>query len=94
MGRSVVAAAIALVFWGSAGVAMAKESNATLQVSGWHCGGCSGATEGALKKMAGVKSAKADLDKGTVAVTFDDAAVSVADLEKTVEKVGYKVVHK
>ncbi|MGC4117357.1 MAG: heavy-metal-associated domain-containing protein [Myxococcales bacterium] len=40
---------------------MAKEATATLSVSGWHCGGCSAATEASLKKVGGVTSAKAEL---------------------------------
>ena len=86
----VLAAAIALF----SGEAMAAEASKTLDVSGWHCGGCSAATEAAIKKVGGVKDAKADFDKGTVAVTFDDSKANVADLEKAVEKAGYKVVHK
>jgi copper chaperone len=86
----VVVAAIALF----SGEAMANESNATLQVSGWHCGGCSSATETSVKKVTGVKSAKADLDKGTLAVAFDDSKATTADLEKAVESAGFKVVHK
>lgn len=72
---------------------MAKEATTTLSVSGWHCGGCSAATEASLKKVGGVSSAKADLGSGTVKVTFDDSKATVADLEKAVEKAGYKVAH-
>jgi len=86
----VVVAAIALF----SGEAMAKETTAKLQVSGWHCGGCSASTEGALKKVGGVKTAKANFESGTVEVTYDDAKASLADLEKAVEKAGYKVEHK
>jgi copper chaperone CopZ len=70
---------------------MAMESTTTLKVSGWHCNGCSGATEASVKKVNGVKSAKATLEKGTLEVTWDEAKASVADLEKAVEKAGYKV---
>ena len=70
---------------------MAKDVTTTLQVSGWHCGNCSAATEGALKKVPGVKSARSDLAAGTVEVTYDDAQARLADLEKAVERVGYKV---
>ncbi|HEY3448810.1 MAG TPA: heavy-metal-associated domain-containing protein [Myxococcales bacterium] len=85
-----LAAAAALLI---SGEAMAKETTATLNVSGWHCGGCSAATEASLKKVGGVTGAKAELSSGTVKVTFDDSKATVADLEKAVEKAGYKVVH-
>lgn len=70
---------------------MAKEVTTTLHVSGWHCGNCSAATEGAIKKVPGVKAARSDLKAGTVAVTYDDEKAKVADLEKAVERVGYKI---
>jgi copper chaperone CopZ len=62
-----------------------------LRVSGWHCAGCSAATEGAVKGVAGVKSAKADLRSGTLEVTYDDEEASLADLEEAVVKAGYEV---
>ena len=73
---------------------MAKDVTATLNVSGWHCGGCSAATEAVLKKVAGVKSARSALEQGTVEVTFDGSKATLADLERAVEKAGYQVVHK
>jgi len=75
------------------GEAMAKEVTTSISVSGWHCGGCTAATEASLKKVEGVTAAKANLEAGKVEVTFDDAKAKVADLEKAVEKAGYKVVH-
>ncbi len=84
-----LAAAAALLF---SGEAMAKEATTTLNVSGWHCGGCSAATEASLKKVSGVTSATAELSSGTVKVTYDDSKASLADLEKAVEKAGYKLV--
>ncbi|MBI5549007.1 MAG: heavy-metal-associated domain-containing protein [Deltaproteobacteria bacterium] len=86
----VVAATLALF----SGEAMAKEVSTRLQVSGWHCGGCSAATEAALRKVGGVKAAKAELSQGTVSITYDDSVASLADLEKAVEKAGYQVVRK
>ena len=73
---------------------MAKETTTTLQVSGWHCGGCTAATEASVKKVSGVSAAKAELKAGTLQVTYDDSKATPVDLEKAVEKVGYKVVHK
>lgn len=90
MWRAWVVAAVTAI----SGSAMASESTATLSVTGWHCGGCSAATEASLKKVGGVKSAKAELSQGTVQVTFDDSMVSLVDLEKAVEKAGYRVVRK
>ena len=71
---------------------MAREATTTLNVSGWHCGGCSAATEASLRKVSGVKSAKAELGSGTVQVTYDESLAGLADLEKAVQKAGYQVV--
>ncbi len=72
---------------------MAKETTTTLRIAGWNCANCSGATRAAIQKMPGVTSATPDLPKGTLAVTFDADAVTVAELEKTVTRLGYRVVH-
>jgi len=74
------------------GAAFATEVTQTLEVSGWHCKGCSGKTEAAVKKVNGVKDVKADLDKKTVTVTFDDAATKKSDIEEAVKAQHYKVV--
>lgn len=72
-------------------LAFAKDATSTLQVQGWHCEGCSSATENALKKVPGVRSVKTDLKTGTAVVTFDDSKASLPQLEKAVEALGYKV---
>ena len=85
---------LAAVFAGAmmlAGSAMAKEATTTLKVSGWHCGGCAARTESALKGLDGVTSASADKTKKEVTVTYDDAKVKVADLEKAITDSGYTV---
>jgi copper chaperone CopZ len=72
-------------------MAFAKDSSATLKVSGWHCEGCTAHTEGELKKLTGVKDVKTDLNAGTAQVTYDESKVTVAELEKAVTTAGYKV---
>jgi Cu+-exporting ATPase len=71
--------------------AFAAEKTETLKVSGWHCGGCAARTEAALKDVKGVTSAKADKNAKAVTVTFDDAKVKTADLEKAITDAGYEV---
>lgn len=56
-----------------------------------HCGHCKGAIEGALQPMPGVESATVDIPAATVAVTYDPAAVSRADLVATIVEQGYEV---
>ena len=71
--------------------ALAGEKTETVKVTGWHCAGCSARTETALKGLKGVRGATADKAKQTVKVTYDDAQVKRADLEKAIEGSGFAV---
>jgi copper chaperone CopZ len=48
-------------------------------------------TESALKDLKGVSTAAADKKKQQVTVTYDDASLTRADLEKAVADSGYTV---
>jgi copper chaperone len=53
----------------------------TLRVPDMHCGHCKAAVEGELSKLSGVEIANADLEKGTVEVSYDENTVSTGDLK-------------
>ena len=55
------------------------------------CGHCKSAVEGELNKLSGVRRANADVEKGTVEVTYDERTVSTEDLKDAIEEVGYTV---
>ena len=61
----------------------------TLKVPDMSCGHCKAAVEGELNKISRVKYSKADVEKGTVEVSFDDGKVSIEDLKKAIEGAGY-----
>jgi len=63
----------------------------TLRVPDMHCGHCKAAVEGELSKLSGVQIANADLEKGTVKVSYDDGTVSTEDLKEAIEEAGYTV---
>jgi copper chaperone len=63
----------------------------TLRVPDMHCGHCKAAVEGELSKLSGVEIANADLEKGTVEVSYDESTVSTEDLKEAVEEAGYSV---
>ena len=63
----------------------------TLRVPDMHCGHCKAAVEGELHKLSGVRRASADVEKGTVEVSYDEATVSIGDLEDAIEEAGYTV---
>ena len=61
----------------------------TLKVPDMSCGHCKAAVEGELNKLFGVMYSKADVEKGTVEVSFDDGKVSIEDLKRAIEGAGY-----
>jgi copper chaperone len=63
----------------------------TLRVPDMHCGHCKAAVEGELSKLSGVESSLADVEKGTVEVTYDEGKVSTEDLKVAIEEAGYTV---
>ncbi|TMA18917.1 MAG: mercuric transport protein periplasmic component [Deltaproteobacteria bacterium] len=69
--------------------AFAAEKTDTIKVSGWHCGGCAARTEAALKDVKGVTGVAADKNKREVKVTYDDAKVKRADLDKAIAQSGF-----
>ncbi len=71
------------------GTALAKEATSTFHVKGWHCSDCSRKTVKAVEHVKGVKIAEADRKAGTLTVTYDDAAVHPAQLEKAVSSAGF-----
>lgn len=63
----------------------------TLQVDGMSCGHCKAAVEKALKGLAGVQGAEADIAAKTVTVTYDPSRVSREALSVAVADAGYEV---
>jgi copper chaperone len=63
----------------------------TLRVPDMHCGHCKAAVEGELNRLSGVESSNADVEKGTVEVTYDERMVATEDLKNTIEEAGYSV---
>ena len=55
------------------------------------CGHCKAAVEGELNKLSGVRKANADVEKGTVEVTYDKRTVTTEDLKDAIEEAGYTV---
>lgn len=57
-----------------------------------HCGHCQQAVEGAVRELTGVTEAVVDLAAKTLTVVFDEAVVTLADIEEAVEDQGFDVV--
>lgn len=63
----------------------------TLNVEGMSCGHCKAAVEGELSRLAGVERSEADIEKGTVEVSYDEGSVTTDDLREAVAEAGYTV---
>ena len=55
------------------------------------CAHCKAAVEGALNRLPGVESSNADVEKGTVEVSYDENRVGTEELEGAIEEAGYTV---
>jgi copper chaperone len=63
----------------------------TLRVPDMHCGHCKAAVEGELNKLSGVEYSKADVENGTVEVSYDEGEVSTVELQGAIEEAGYNL---
>jgi len=63
--------------------------NVLVNVKGMSCGHCVNSVEGALKEI-GAKGT-VDLEKGTVAVEFDESKLSLDHIKEAIEDQGYDV---
>jgi copper chaperone len=66
-------------------------TEATFKVPDMSCGHCKAAVEGELNKLSGVERANADVEKGTVEVSYDEGKVSTEQLKGAIEEAGYTV---
>ena len=66
--------------------AFAKDATYSAKYSGWHCSGCAGKVEAAVKKVDGVKKAK--VTKDTITVTYDDAKANPDAIKTAVASAG------
>ena len=63
----------------------------TLSVPDISCGHCKMSIEGALGELGGVKAAEVHIEPRNVDVTWDEDAVQLDAIIKTIEEQGYEV---
>ena len=62
----------------------------TLNVSGMTCGHCVSSVKDALEDLAGVRSARVDLDKNNAVVDYDDGKTSPREMTTAIADAGYQ----
>ncbi|MCZ7399654.1 MAG: heavy metal translocating P-type ATPase, partial [Candidatus Methanoperedens sp.] len=77
----------------SLGYGVAK-SDITLKIGGMHCAACALNIETALKKTGGIVSADVSFPLERARITYDPELISVSDMIKTIESVGYTASEK
>jgi len=73
-----------------AGAAMAKEATAELKVPAMDCAACTVVIKKALTQTKGVKTVDLSVEKRTATIVYDDTQVTEAQIEKAIEKSGFK----
>jgi copper chaperone len=63
----------------------------TFNVADMSCGHCKAAVEGELNRLPGVERSNADVERGIVAVRYDQSRVSNEQLIRAIEEAGYTV---
>jgi copper chaperone len=63
----------------------------TIKVEGMSCGHCELSVQEELEELDGVKSAKADHEKGTVEVAYEEGRVTDEQFKGAIKEAGYTV---
>ncbi len=63
----------------------------TLKIEGMDCPSCAGPVEKAVCALPGVKDASVNFSNGKLRLNIEDGGVDAATVEKTINKLGYKV---
>ena len=63
----------------------------TFNVPDMSCAHCKAAVEEELNRLPGVERAEADVEKGTVEVSYDEGKASTEDLRDAIGEAGYTV---
>ena len=65
----------------------------TYNIKGMHCASCAGIIEKTFKKTEGVISAEVNYSTETAKVSFDETKTNPHHLSKTIEPLGYSLIH-
>lgn len=61
-----------------------------IKIKGMHCHSCVALIEDEVKQLPGVEAIKVNLDAANARVEFDESAVDVSQIKKTIAELGYQ----
>ena len=64
---------------------------ATIDIGGLHCDACVASVEKGVNTLNGIETVKVTLADSTAIVTYNASAVSIDEIEKSIEKRGYTI---
>ena len=82
---------IALTIALLAGTAMAKQATTSIKVPRMDCDACAVVVKHALRNTTGVKSTNINVNTRVITVVYDDAAITIPELRKKIERTGFEV---
>jgi copper chaperone CopZ len=72
------------------GIAMAKEARAEMKIPAMDCTACTVVIRKAPTQTKGVKNVDLNVEKRTATVLYEDTQVTQGEIQKTIEKAGFK----
>ncbi|MDR0885676.1 MAG: copper ion binding protein [Clostridiales Family XIII bacterium] len=70
---------------------MANVTNQVINVKGMSCQHCVNAVTNATETLPSVSDVKVDLAGGSVTLSYDDSAVTLAEIKDAIEEEGFEV---
>lgn len=64
---------------------------ATIDIGGLHCDACVASVEKGVNALNGIETVKVTLEDSTAFVKYNSSAVSIDEIEKSIEKRGYTI---
>jgi len=65
----------------------------TLKIKGMHCAGCIKAIQSYLSDIDGISKCEVNLANESASIEFDQSKVSIDDIEKAIEDIGYSIAY-
>ena len=63
----------------------------TFRIEGLKCPNCKARVESGLKKMDGIGTVEANVEKKEITIEYDPATVTLAQMQEAVDDMGYEI---